>query len=74
MLRWPTRIYCRVEIECEILFGISAALFSSLTAEQKESALRSYLLTVAGGLNDQNLKCLLEIVQRMVAANILPAK
>lgn len=61
-------------IECEFIFDILAALFSSLTPEQKESALRSYLLTVAGGFDNQNLRCLLEIVQRMVAGNILPAR
>lgn len=50
------------------------ALFTPLTSEQKESALRNFLPIVAAQTNLAQLKCLLQIVLKLVNGNIITAR
>lgn len=57
------------------MFILSVAkVLSNLTAEQKENALRSYILLVAAEHKLEHLKWLFQVIIQLVNANVIAAR
>lgn len=59
---------------CKYFLYKTATIFTTLSAEQKESALRCYFLQVAAEPKVERLKCLFQIILQLVNTNSITAR